>query len=101
MPELFGIAAKSDDFLTIRPGTHIAPVVVRGLPVSNAGRRILVVAQTTELARNLFGWLTDAGHELTVVTTFSAAMTHLLTLPDQLIHELKLREYNGLRLAMH
>src|SRR5688572_13714838 len=45
-------------------------------------------------------WLSDAGYDLAVVTTFSEGKEYLRTAPDILITELKLREYNGLHLAL-
>ena len=69
-------------------------------PLSTARRRILVVSDTLALANNLLTWLQDAGYEPAVVTTFSAGKERLRTAPDILITELKLREYNGLHLAL-
>lgn len=63
-------------------------------------RRILVVAQDTTLASTLLAWLGGAHHELVIVTTFAAAKVHLKTLPDLLITEVKLGEYNGLHLVL-
>jgi len=63
-------------------------------------RRILVVAPTTPLANNLLSWLGDAGYEVTVVSTFTAAKRHLESSPDALITEVKLHDYNGLHLAL-
>jgi DNA-binding NtrC family response regulator len=68
--------------------------------LSIARRRILVVSDTLALANNLLTWLKDAGYEPAVVTTFSAGKERLRTAPDILITELKLREYNGLHLAL-
>lgn len=63
-------------------------------------RRILVVAQDTALASTLLGWLGRSNYELAIVTTFAAAKVHLKTLPDLLITEVKLGEYNGLHLVL-
>lgn len=68
--------------------------------MSIARRRILVVSDTLRLANNLLTWLNDAGYEPAVVTTFGAAKEHLRSAPDIVITELKLREYNGLHLAL-
>lgn len=68
--------------------------------MSIARRRVLVVSHSLKLANNLLMWLTDAGYELAVATTFNAAKEQLRTAPDILITELKLREYNGLHLAL-
>lgn len=68
--------------------------------MSIARRRILVVSDTLGLANNLLMWLNDAGYEPAVVTTFGAAKEHLRSAPDIVITELKLREYNGLHLAL-
>lgn len=66
----------------------------------NEQRRILVVAHTLALANSLLSWLTEAGYDVAIVTTFSAARAHLKTSPGLLLTELKLREYNGLHLAL-
>ena len=68
--------------------------------MSTARRRILVVSDTLALANNLLLWLRDAGYDPAVVTSFNAGKEHLRTAPDILITELKLREYNGLHLAL-
>jgi DNA-binding response OmpR family regulator len=68
--------------------------------LSTVRRRILVVSDTLALANNLLTWLKDAGYDTAVVSTFSAGKEHLRTVPDVLITELKLREYNGLHLAL-
>ncbi len=68
--------------------------------MSTVRRRILVVSDTLALANKLLMWLKDAGYEPAVVTTFSAGKAHLRTSPDILLTELKLREYNGLHLAL-
>ena len=71
-----------------------------GIPLSTARRRILVVSDTLALANNLLLWLREAGYDPAVVTSFNAGKEHLRTAPDILITELKLREYNGLHLAL-
>src|SRR5919106_536423 len=71
-----------------------------GNPLSTVRRRILVVSDTLALANNLLLWLRDAGYDPAVVTSFNAGKEHLRTAPDILITELKLREYNGLHLAL-
>ena len=63
-------------------------------------RRVLVVADTVPLANTLLSWLKDAGYEAAVVTSYGAAKEHLKTAPHVLLTELKLREYNGLHLAL-
>jgi DNA-binding NtrC family response regulator len=68
--------------------------------LSTARRRILVVSDTLALANNLLLWLREAGYDPAVVTSFNAGKEHLRTAPDILITELKLREYNGLHLAL-
>jgi DNA-binding NtrC family response regulator len=68
--------------------------------LSTARRRILVVSDTLTLANNLLMWLREAGYDPAVVTSFNAGKEHLRTAPDILITELKLREYNGLHLAL-
>jgi CheY-like chemotaxis protein len=79
--------------------SYCSAVARRTSPV-NERPRILVVSETIELANNLLLWLREAGYDLEVVTTFSAGKAHLRTSPDMLITELKLREYNGLHLAL-
>jgi DNA-binding response OmpR family regulator len=68
--------------------------------VSTERRRILVVSESLALANNLLVWLREAGYDPAVVTSFNAGKEHLRTAPDILITELKLREYNGLHLAL-
>lgn len=68
--------------------------------MSSERPRILVVSETIALANNLLVWLREAGYDLEIVTTFTAGKAHLRTAPDVLITELKLREYNGLHLAL-
>jgi DNA-binding NtrC family response regulator len=68
--------------------------------VSTERRRILVVSESLALANNLLVWLSEAGYDPAVVTSFNAGKVHLRTAPDILITELKLREYNGLHLAL-
>jgi hypothetical protein len=63
-------------------------------------RRILVVSENLALANRLMAWLKDAGHDPAIVTSFCAGKDYLRTAPDALIAELKLREYNGLHLAL-
>ena len=74
---------------------------MEGQSVTTEARKVLVVAPTTSLASNLHRWLCDAGHELTVVTTFAAAKAHLTTSPDVVVTEVRLGEYNGLQLALY
>ena len=68
--------------------------------MSTERRRILVVSESLALANNLLVWLREAGYDPAVVTSFNAGKEHLRTAPDILITELKLREYNGLHLAL-
>jgi DNA-binding NtrC family response regulator len=62
--------------------------------------KILVVVQNPSLACQLVTWLAPVTDELALVTTFAAAKVHLKTRPDLVITEVKLREYNGLHLAL-
>ncbi len=62
-------------------------------------RRVLVVADTVPLANTLLSWLKDAGYDAAVVTSYGAAKEHLKS-ADVVLAELKLREYNGLHLAL-
>lgn len=62
--------------------------------------RILVVAQTSRLSNLLVAWLHAAPYELVVVSQFGAARVHVDLEPDLLITEVRLREHNGLHLAL-
>src|SRR5688572_10870733 len=59
----------------------------------------LIVARTSSLGSTLFGWFSEAGYDVALVTTFAAARLQLRTEPDLLVSELRLGEYNGLHLA--
>ena len=61
--------------------------------------RVLLVAPTLALAKNLFAWLTDGGYDVALVTSFDAAKVQLRSAPHLLISEIRLGEYNGLHLA--
>lgn len=61
--------------------------------------RVLLVAPTLALAKNLFGWLTAGGYDVALVTSFEAAKVQLQSPPHLLISEVRLAEYNGLHLA--
>jgi DNA-binding NtrC family response regulator len=61
---------------------------------------VLLVAPTPGVAATLFTWLTDAGCELTVVGSFTAAKQQLERAHALLISEVRLGEYNGLHLAL-
>ena len=61
---------------------------------------VVIVAQNPALATALLSWLGNAGYELAIVTTFTAAKALLETKPALVISELKLGEYNGLHLAL-
>jgi CheY-like chemotaxis protein len=62
--------------------------------------RVLVVAPTSPLAANLVEWLTEAGHEVILVTSFLAGKARLELAPSVLIAEVRLGDYNGLHLAL-
>jgi CheY-like chemotaxis protein len=62
--------------------------------------RVLVVAPTSPLAANLVEWLTEAGHEVILVTSFPAGKARLELAPSVLISEVRLGDYNGLHLAL-
>jgi DNA-binding response OmpR family regulator len=62
--------------------------------------RVLVVAPTPPLAANLVEWLTEAGHEVILVTSFLAGKARLEITPSVLIAEVRLGDYNGLHLAL-
>lgn len=63
-------------------------------------QHVVVVAQNPVLATTLLSWLSSAGYELAVVTTFAAARTLLETSPALMVSEMKLGQYNGLHLAL-
>ena len=62
--------------------------------------RVLVVAPTSPLAASLVEWLTEAGHEVILVTSFLAGKARLERAPSVLIAEVRLGDYNGLHLAL-
>ena len=66
-----------------------------------SGHSILVVSPTMTLAHSLQVWLAEAGYHVTVVSTFAAAKSRLRTLPDALITEVRLADFNGLHLALY
>ncbi len=61
---------------------------------------VLVVAPTAQLAAALMTSLTEAGCEVTLVTSFAAGKAHLADTPSALISEVRLGDYNGLHLAI-
>ena len=61
--------------------------------------RVLLVAPTLALARNLFVWLTEGGYDVTLATSFAVAKAQLPTMPHLVVSEVRLGEYNGLHLA--
>ena len=63
-------------------------------------QRVLVVAPSRPLARELAATLRSAGYAPIVVSDFVVAKTLLEARPDFLISELKLGAYNGLHLAI-
>lgn len=62
--------------------------------------QVMIVADTLVLAKDLLGWLAPGGYQSTIATTFASAKTQLRTHPDLVIAQLKLREYNGLHVAL-
>jgi DNA-binding NtrC family response regulator len=60
---------------------------------------VLIVAPSPNMAANLYAWVTGAGYQATVVSTFQAARHHLDRSPTLLISEVRLGDYNGLQLA--
>jgi CheY-like chemotaxis protein len=62
--------------------------------------RVLVVAPTPQLAATLLEWLTEAGHEVILVTSFLAGKARLEHGPSVLISEVRLGDFNGLHLAL-
>jgi len=61
---------------------------------------VLLVAPTPQLATTLMGWLTEAGCEVVLVTSFAAGKSRLEDGPSLLISEIRLGDYNGLHLAL-
>ena len=61
---------------------------------------VLLVAPTPQLATALMGWLTEAGCEVVLVTSFAAGKSRLEDGPSLLISEVRLGDYNGLHLAL-
>jgi CheY-like chemotaxis protein len=62
--------------------------------------RALIVAPTPQLAATLLEWLTEAGHEVILVTSFLAGKARLEHVPSVLISEVRLGDFNGLHLAL-
>jgi len=48
----------------------------------------------------MFAWLTDAGCDVAIVSTFAAARHQLESEPSLLVSEVRLAEHNGLHLAL-
>lgn len=63
-------------------------------------QRILVCAPNGKLADRLVAWLEDSGRDTTRVMTFQDAKARLEAVPDLIVAEVKLGEYNGLHLAL-
>ena len=61
--------------------------------------RVLVVAPTPQVAATLLEWLTEAGHEVILVTSFLAGKARLEHV-SVLISEVRLGDFNGLHLAL-
>ena len=62
-------------------------------------RRVLVATQDPGMAHCLVAWLSTAGLDLTLVTTFQAAKRQLAMKPSLVIADVKLGAYNGLQVA--
>jgi CheY-like chemotaxis protein len=63
-------------------------------------RTVLVVAPTPSIGRAVAASAKRNGYQAVVVRTFAEAKKHLRGIPDLLVTELKLGEYNGLHLAL-
>ena len=61
---------------------------------------VLLVAPTPQLAAALMGWLSEAGCEVVLVTSFAAGKSRLEDRPSLLISEVRLGDFNGLHLAL-
>jgi ActR/RegA family two-component response regulator len=85
-------------FANFGDGDRFAPTSAEVL--MSSGRTALLVAPTRRLSKALADSIRRAGYHLTVVETFEAAKRVLNRLPDLMITELKLAEYNGLQLAL-
>ena len=59
-----------------------------------------MVAQQQKVAEKLTSWAAAAGYDVSLETTFAGGKARLDTLPDLLVAEVKLAEYNGLHLAL-
>jgi len=62
--------------------------------------KVLLVAPDSRVAAGVLSCLTDAGMTVTVVDNFDAGCQQLSSLPDLLISEVRLGDYNGLHLAL-
>jgi CheY-like chemotaxis protein len=76
-------------------------LAVRRTDVTATHPQILVVAPTHVLADSFRTWLGQAGYDVTVVATFAAGKKKLRAIPDLLITEVRLNDYNGLHLALY
>lgn len=63
-------------------------------------RTVLVVAPTQSIGRAVAASAQRSGYQAVVVRTFADAKKHLRGVPDLLVSELKLGEFNGLHLAL-
>ena len=61
---------------------------------------VLLVAPNPDVASGMRARLLDAGMRVTIVQTFAEGREQLQLLPDLLISEVRLGDYNGLHLAL-
>jgi len=61
---------------------------------------VLLVAPNPDIAAGMRQRLLDAGMRVTIVETFAEGREQLKLLPDLLISEVRLADYNGLHLAL-
>jgi DNA-binding NtrC family response regulator len=61
---------------------------------------LLIVSSSPALAESLIRWVVPAGYRPSVATTFQAANRQLRTHPQIVITQLRLKEYNGLHVAL-
>jgi DNA-binding response OmpR family regulator len=61
---------------------------------------VLLVAPNPDIAAGMRQRLLDAGMRVTIVETFAEGREQLQLLPDLLISEVRLADYNGLHLAL-
>jgi CheY-like chemotaxis protein len=77
----------------------LLPRRTTGVPM-DVHPHVLIVSPSPALAEDLIEWVVPAGYRPSVATTFESANRQLRTNPQIVITQLRLREYNGLHLAI-